>query len=41
MQIRYREHFGGCQMGGGWVVGKKGEEIKKYKLVVEKQSWGL
>ena len=36
---RYREHFDGCQMRGAFGgVDKKGEGIKKYKLVVTEQS---
>ena len=31
---RYRQHFDGCQMGGGWGMTEKSEEINKYKLVV-------
>ena len=37
---RYREQTDGCQRGkavGG--LGEKGEDIKKYRLVVIKQSW--
>ena len=29
-----REHFEGCQMGGGWRPGEKIEGIKKYKLSI-------
>ena len=33
----HREHFDGCQMGGGGQgMDKKDEGIKKYKLVVTK-----
>ena len=38
---RYRERFDGCQMRGAFGgVDKKGEGIKKYKLVVTEQSEG-
>ena len=37
---RHREHFDGCQMGGGAGDGEKGEGIQKHKLVVTEQSWG-
>ena len=35
----YGEHFHGCQMGGCWEMGGKGERMKKYKLVVTEQLW--
>ena len=37
----YRENFDSCHIGGLAVeeVGEKGEEVKKYKLAVRKQSW--
>ena len=38
---KYGEQTDGCQMEGGMgMPGKKGDGIKKYKLVVMKQSWG-
>lgn len=33
--LRHREHFVGCQMGGGLGLGGKGEGVKKHKLVVK------
>ena len=36
--ISYREQTDSCQIGGDWGLGAKDEEIKKYRLVVMKQS---
>ena len=35
-----REHVESCQMGGGWKEGRKGEGVKKYRLVVTEESRG-
>ena len=38
---RHREQTDGCLVGGGFEgLGKNGKGIKKYKLVIAKQSWG-
>ena len=40
---RYREHFDGCQMGGGlwgWMEKVEGLSRGKYTLVVAEKTWG-
>ena len=32
----HRKWTGGCQRGGGWRLGERGEGTEKYRLVVTK-----
>ena len=36
----YGEGFDGCQIGGVWGNGGRGEGIKRYKQVIGEQPWG-